>query len=499
MSYETRLAEFKEMIRKTEYLKYTLNSLIYWDKLTHMPPKGLEYRSAVMGFLADQQYQLMSGSQFRGHVRYFTDHRRNDEITEAMMKRISRSTQYVSKIPEAEYKAYIELIAHAEQVWEKAKQDNNFAVFCPYLQKIFSTFRQFAAYWGYEEDPYDALLDYYEEGLTVRRVDEIADQIKPFLVDLLAEIRNKQKTPTFLSLPAVDEQRQKQLWKMVLTTIGFDFAAGRVDIGSHPTILASSPSDVRIVNAFREDDVRAGLFNVLHSGGKGIYQQSIDPALLGTFLAEVPSFAMEECIGRFYENILGRSQGFWSALYEPLCDVVPALKDYPMQALYTDVNLASPSLIRIEADQFTFLLHIIIRYELERELINGRLDVDELPAAWNEKYENYLGIRPEHDRDGVLQDIHWAAGYVGYFPTYLIADLAAAQLRAAMTRDCGDLDTVMSTGQFAVIHDWLKEKIFCHGAILPTAKLLEQATGAPLRADDYMDYLRKKYSEVYKL
>ncbi|MGN0714335.1 MAG: carboxypeptidase M32, partial [Anaerovoracaceae bacterium] len=271
------------------------------------------------------------------------------------------------------------------------------------------------------------------------------------------------------------------------------------DTGAHPTILANSPSDVRIVNAYRQEDLRYGLFNVLHSGGKGIYQQSIDPALLGTFLAEVPSFAMEECIGRFYENILGRSRGFWSYFFDQICAAVPDFSERTPRDFYEDVNRISSSRIRLEADQLTYLLHIIIRYELERELINGRLTVSNLPQAWNQKYEDYLGMSPENDREGVLQDIHWAAGYVGYFPTYIVADLTAAQLAASIEKECGSLESLMETGNFAAITDWLRANIFCSGARYTAEELTLRATGEPLTSGYYMDYLRKKFSEVYNL
>lgn len=500
LTYDARLAEFKEMISKTEYLKYTLNSLIYWDKITHMPPEGIEYRTKVMSFLADEQYRLMSGSKFTGHVKYFKNNKKNDQITDSMVRRIYRSSEYVNKVPEAEYRRYIELIAMSEQVWEQAKTDNDFELFKPYLKEIFDTFRRFAQYWGPADDPYDALLNYYEKGLTVDKVDGIVSELKPFLIDMLEKIRSgknfSERKP--LHMPTVDAKRQQEIWKAVLSDMGFRFEAGRVDIGSHPTILANSPSDVRIVNSYREDDLRSGLFNVLHSGGKGIYQQSISKDLLGTFLAEAPSFAMEESIGRFYENLLGRSMGFWSYFYDKICAIAPEIGRFTLRQIYEDVNMAAPSLIRIEADQMTYLLHIIIRYELERELINDRLTVDELPQAWNRKYEDYLGVRPANDSEGVLQDIHWAAGYVGYFPAYFVSNLAAAQISAAMEEECGDLNDLMSKGKFDVINRWLKEKIFCYGAVFDTEELVERATGKPLDSKDYISYLREKFSEVYK-
>ncbi|MCI8281085.1 MAG: carboxypeptidase M32 [Lachnospiraceae bacterium] len=513
MTYESRLEELKQSIRKAEYLKYTMNSLVYWDKITYMPPEGIEYRSKVMAFMANEQQRLLSQEGFRSHLEYLLDHKKNSPETTAMLRRIQRNAQYVGRIPEAKYRQYIELIALSEQVWEKARKENDFASFHPYLEKIFETFRQFAQYWGYEKHPYDALLGYYEEGLTVEQVDSLLKELKPFLIQSLGKIRSsedgsqsrppsgqtaKSRFGTFLNLPKIDQQRQQMIWEMILSEIGFRFEAGRIDIGAHPTILANSPSDVRIVNSYDVNDLGTGIFNALHSGGKGIYQQSIPKELLGTFLAEVPSFALEEGIGRFYENIVGRSHGFWSYFYDKILDILPEFSQLSVQQIYENVNIAQPALRRIEADELTYLLHIIIRYELEREIIDGRQSIQKLPQAWNQKYQEYLGTCPPNDGEGILQDIHWAAGYVGYFPAYFIANLAAAQIKAALEKDCGSIDLLAETGQFTTIKNWLKEHLFQFGARYPTRELMERATGRPLDSCYYMEYLRKKYSEVYK-
>ena len=500
MIYQKKLTELKELIRKIEYYKYTLNSLVYWDKITYMPSEAIGYRSKVMSFMADEQYKLLSSAKFNAYMQFFDGNKNNDAITDAMVKRILRNAQYVNKVPETEYRQYIELIAVAEQVWEKAKRDDDFAAFEPYLERIFDTFRTFAEYWGYEEDPYDALLGYYEEGLTVKYVDNIVHDLKVFLIGMLSEIRAKEKqSGGGLMLPPVDRDRQQKVWKCILEHLGFDFHRGRVDIGAHPTILASSPSDVRIVNAYDPNDLRSGIFNVLHSGGKGIYQQSINEELLGTLLAEVPSYALEEGIGRFYENIIGRSKGFWSYFQDKLTPFIPKLAEISLDQIYEDINQADSGKVRIAADELTYLLHIIIRYELEKDLINGRLQVKDLRESWNQKCGAYLGMHPASDREGILQDIHWAAGYVGYFPSYFISNLAAAQIANSIEMEHGDMENILASGRFDLIKDWLKEHIFQYGAVYSTEQLLQTATGQALDSKYYLAYLRKKYSEVYKL
>lgn len=501
IGYYNKLAEFKKLISRIEYLSYTQNSLIYWDKLTYMPPGAISYRAKVLAFLADEQYRFMSSAEFNSYMAYFDHHKKNDALTKSMIAQIKQSAEYVRRIPENEYQAYIQLIAVSEQVWEEAKAKCDFALFQPYLEKIFSTFKSFTKYWGYEKDPYDALLNYYEPGLTTETIDNYLVKLKPFLMNLYNQIQQLKRSslsPCEI-LPVMDGSSQKALWEHLLKKMGFSFHTGRVDIGSHPTVLANSPDDVRIVNAYREDNTVFGLFNVMHSAGKGIYQQSISKDLLGTFLAKVPSFALEEGIGRFYENIIGRSKGFAEFFTRELSVFSGGSHLLSAQRFYEDVNAVTQAPIRLQADELTYLLHVIIRYEIERDLINDRLKVSDLPDIWNQKYHEMLGSTPANDAEGVLQDIHWAAGYVGYFPTYLVANLAAAQLATAIDTSCGPLDDLIAKGDFAAINQWLKENIFTYGAQYSTSQLLKSASGSPLSSQPYMDYLQKKYTEVYKL
>ena len=464
--YEKNLAEIKEIISEAEYLKYTVGSLIYWDKITYMPPKGIDYRTKVMSFLADEQYKILSGERFAELVRFF-EKNGGDRKTDAMIRRIRRNSHFSSAIPENEYREYIELIAVSEHVWEKARAEDDFERFGPFLEKIFATFRKFASYWGDDKDGYDALLDYYEEGLTSDALDGMVDEIKPFLLEAVAKSKKAGIT-------------------------------GHKAVRFRPaSVLANSPDDVRIVNSFREEDFEYGLTNILHSGGKGIYQQSISRDLLGSFLAEPPSFAMEESIGRFYENIIGRSKGFIENIFDDIyAEFLP--KGCSPQDIFTELNTVRPSAVRINADEFTYLLHVIIRYEIERDVIGGCIETGDIPRVWREKYREYLGVEPENDREGVLQDIHWAGGYVGYFPSYIVANLAAAQLKYAMERDIGDLDETVRRGDFDKVRDWLSDNIFTHGAVYSTEELIKRASGEPLKAEYYIEYLRKKLSEVDK-
>lgn len=495
-AYDMRLERFRDIVGRIEHYRNTAGSLVYWDKITYMPPGGIEYRSKILSFLADEQYKLLSGKEFTGHVRYFSGNRKNSALTDAMLHRISRSSAFINRIPEDEYRRYVELIAIAEQVWAKAKEAGDFEIFRPYLEDIVETFRSFAEYWGYERSPYDALLDYYEEGLSSAQLDGVLEELKSFLIasaKKLSRLSGERQT----ALPQIDWARQQQVWQVLLKETGFDLDRGRVDLGSHTTVLSNSPSDVRIVNSFNEKGFISGVLNTLHSGGKGIYRQSIDGELVGTLLAEAPSFTFEEGIGRLYEDIIGRSRGFCGRFCRQASVFVPELKAMGADGLYRELNTVRPTALRVSADELTYLIHIIIRYELERQLIEGKLRVCELPGRWNELYGDYLGVRPASDAEGILQDVHWAAGYLGYFPTYVVANLESAQVAQALSRGMGPLDEFVAEGDFNAINGWLTEHIYRWGALYSSSELLQRATGQKLSPVHYMDYLRNKYSEVY--
>lgn len=498
--YNERLTEFNKLITKIEYMKNTLNSLVYWDKLTYMPVDGIEYRSHTMRFLSDELYKMLNDEKITSHIGYFDGNENNSPITVATLKKLKGNSFFINSIPEEEYANYIEHIAISEQVWEKARQDKDFKLFKPYLEKSVEYYKSFAEHWGYEDNPYDAWMKYYGEGLSVDIVDNMSKNIKNFLVEFIPNVKERaehKKTP--IKMPKVSIDKQKAISEKILSKLGFNFNAGRVDIGTHPTTLSNSPKDVRIINSYNEADIRTGIFNILHAGGKGIYGQDISPDLMGTLLAEPSSFALEESIGRIYENIIGRSKGFWEYFYPDIIKIAPEMKAVSVEEIFRSVNEVNPSLIRIYAEELTYMQHIVIRYEIEKDLINRRITVKDLPDIWNQKYEEYLGVRPSDDGEGILQDIHWAAGYFGYFPSYFIANSAAAQFAFTIEKEVGSIEELSAKGDFKKIHDWLSLNIHQFGASLTTTQLIKRATGEEINAKYYTDYLRKKYSEVYKL
>ncbi|MDD7347279.1 MAG: carboxypeptidase M32 [Clostridiales bacterium] len=499
MTYYRRLKEFRNMITQAEYYDYILNTVVFWDKALIMPKKSIEYRSSVISFLGDKRYRLLSSPEFAEYITYFDGNKENSEVTEAMIRNLKQSSEGISAIPQNEYKRYITLIAKSEQIWEEAKVTNDFEKFLPYLKEIMATFRKFADYWGYEKEPYDALLNFYVEDFSCDKVDKLIEPLKPALIEFNYEQNHKarkgvDKDQIKKILGDVPVEKQLEIWKYILKEIGFDFECGRVDPGPYTTILANNPTDVRIINSYEPDDITVGIFNVLHSGGKGIYQQNIDLSLMGTMLADPPSCAIKESIGRFYENIIGKNYGFWQRIFHGLCQILPDIEKVGIDNMYSYINRTDAGPIRISAGESTYLLHIIIRYELERHLIAGNIDEEECRRIWNEKYKEYLGVNVKSDSDGILQDIHWASGYIGYFPTYILANIVSAQFTGIMENELGSLDSLLEKEGIGKINEWMKANVYKYGSLYDSYDLIKTASGEELNPQYYMDYLRKKFS-----
>ncbi|MDO5714810.1 MAG: carboxypeptidase M32 [Tissierellia bacterium] len=490
---KNKMEDFKAIVKEIEYLNYILHSVLYWDKVTHMPKKEIEYRNEVNTYVGGLLHQLLSSEDINEFIQSYEKEHNKNQILDATIRRIQQLKQPVSDIPEDEYRKYIHLISKAENLWNRARIVGDFELMAPYYSKIFDFFKEFAEYWSYEEDPYDALIQFYIEGYSTQKMDEMVKYLKIPLQEKMKEREKLFIKNNSFQIKNIHKEKQFELWKLVLDEIGFDFEAGRLDVGSFTTILSNSPTDVRIVNEFSEEDIFIGIFNVLHSGGKAIYKQKIDKNLRGTLLGEPPSFVMEEAIGRFYENIIGRSKGFWKRILPKIKSVLHELKPYSLEDIYTKVNLCKPSPIRMNADEITYLLHIIIRYEIEKEIISGNYDIDQIEHIWNEKYKEYLGVEPKDSKEGILQDVHWAAGYIGYFPTYLIATVASSQFAYFLEKKYGDIDFLIQKDGLYTINRWMEKNIFRWGAIYEFKELVNMTCGEDLNPRYYLEYLNNKF------
>lgn len=498
-NFNEKLKEFKEYLEKIEYLSNAIG-VLYWDMRTKIPKKGIPYRGEIIGYLSSENYKLQTSDKMKEFIDYFISQENLDDVTKAMVYNAKKNYDQTKKIPEDKYKEYVILTSNSEAAWEEARAKSDFSIFKPYLEKVLEFNKEFAEYWGYEGNKYNALLDNYEPGITVEKLDKIFGEVRDAIVELLNKIQNskvKINTEFFKKFFTVEEQEEFSVF--VLKKLGYDFEAGRLDVSTHPFTINFGNKDVRITTRYEENEFRGALFSSIHEGGHAIYEQNIPDELRGTGLAGGASMGIHESQSRYYENILGRSREFWSYFYPEAQKRFKQFEGVSIDEFYKAINIVEPSLIRTESDELTYSLHIIIRYEIEKALINGQVKVEELPEVWNAKYKEYLGVEPKNDAEGVLQDMHWSDGSFGYFPSYALGNLYGAQFTAKMLRDMPDFYNLVENGELDTVKEWLKENIHKYGAVYKPSEIIKMVTDEDLNAKYFIDYLNKKYTEIYNL
>ncbi|MNW41727.1 putative metalloprotease YpwA [compost metagenome] len=479
-------------------------ALMHWDLRTGAPRKGAAARSETIGLMSTEAFKLQTSGQMNDFLKYFNTPEVMSELDETSRRMVLNSQEDYDnsvKIPPEKYREYAELTAHAETLWEDFKENNDFNGFEPYLTKIVAMNQEFIDYWGPKETRYDTLLNLYEPELTTEKLDQVFGQLRDRLVplvDAIAASPNKPANPLLNKTYPANEQ--EKFGKFLLNEIGYDFEAGRVDESVHPFEITLNQGDVRITTQYLLNDVASAVFSSLHEGGHALYEQNISPDLAGTPLSQGTSMGIHESQSRFWENFIGRSRSFWEKYYGALQQHFPEqLEGVTAEDFYRAINTVENSLIRIEADELTYNLHVIIRYEIEKMIFNEGLKVSELPKVWNEKYEAYLGITPPNDSVGVLQDVHWSGGSFGYFPSYALGNMYAAQFAHTIRKEIPEFDNLLKEGSFTPIREWLSDKIYKYGKSLKPAEIIERVTGEELNPNYLADYLEQKYKEIYGL
>jgi carboxypeptidase Taq len=501
MNRETQLAGFKKLVRKMKQYEEAVG-LIYWDMRTGAPKKGLETRSEVVGELSTQVFRMAISDEMGGYLDFLTQPEHLDALDPTSRKMVTESKKDYDrskKIPPDKYQAYVVLTSQSETVWEEAKNSNNYALFQPYLEKIVNTINEFIELWGYEDNKYNTLLDMYEPGMTVAKLDQVFGALREKAVPLLQAIQTAPNPPdcSFLKQPFAKD-KQKEFNEFILRQMHYDFEAGRLDETVHPFATGLNPGDVRITTKYQPDDITGALFGTIHEGGHALYEQNISPDLIGTNLCSGSSMGIHESQSRFWENMVGRSRAFWDRYYGDLQKVFAGqLDDISVDEFYRAINHIQTSLIRIEADELTYNLHIMVRYEIEKELINGKISVADLPKVWNTKYKEYLGVTPASDSEGVLQDVHWSDGSFGYFPSYSLGNMYAAQFAHQLKKQFPDYEEWIASGNLLPIKEWLSEQIYQYGKLLTPTEIIVKVTGEELNPDYLVDYLENKYKAIY--
>ncbi|MEK5183636.1 carboxypeptidase M32 [Solibacillus sp. FSL W7-1324] len=476
-------------------------SVIYWDMRTGAPRKGLEQRAEVIGTLSAELFALQTSDEL-GKMLSELQNEKLDFVTQRLYEEVKKEYDESKKIPAEEFKAYTILKAKSEAAWEEAKEKSDFQIFLPYLKEVIDYQKRFVQYWGIKNgSAYNTLLDKYEPNMTTDTLDELFGELKATIVPLVKAIgESKNKPDTSLLFKHFPKSGQHAASLELLKQLGYDFEAGRLDETVHPFMIGLNSGDIRITTKYDENDFRSAVFGTIHECGHALYEQNIDASLNGLPLSTGASMGIHESQSLFYENIIGRNESFWKHHYAILQKHSPEqFGDVPADEFLKAINFSEPSLIRIEADELTYPLHIMIRYEIEREIFNGDLQAEDLPRVWNEKYEEYLGIRPQNDAEGVLQDMHWSDGSFGYFPSYALGFMYAAQWKHAMDQDIPNFDELCERGELAPIKDWLTNKVHQFGALKKPNELIMEGTGEPLSAKYLADYLQNKYTKLYNL
>jgi len=469
--------------------------LLHWDMEVNMPPKGGKWRAKVIGTISEFVQRELTSDEM-GKLLAEAERDAKGELDEALVRVAKRDYERSKKIPPELWGRFAEETAKAQRIWEEAKEKNDFSLFAPQLKVVIEIVKEMAERIGYEKSPYDALLDFFEPGLTVEDLEEIIPPLRDFLKRALRKIEAVEKPKDVFKGGPFEIEKQKELSLKVLKVMGYDLEAGRLDRSAHPFTITITHGDVRVTTRYDESDLKYSFFSTVHEGGHALYEQGIPEEMRGLPIGDGASMGIHESQSRFWENIVARSLPFWEFFKTTLSEVFPQFESVSAEDLWRSSNIVERSLIRTEADEVTYNLHIMLRYEIEKELIEGNMKVEEIPDVWKEKMEEYLGVIPKEDRDGALQDIHWAHGTFGYFPSYMMGNLYAAQLYSAMKRDL-DFDSLVREGKFDKVLNWLREKVHRYGRTLEPKELLRKASGEDFKVDHFMDYIREKYSKVY--
>jgi len=474
--------------------------VLYLDATTAAPSDTWEGRGRTMEIMSEITYKLSTDPENDELLKFLEDHLDElDDQTRREVEVLRKGFDQTRKIPAEEYVAYSVLLNDAQSVWAKAKNEDDFASFAPYLEKIMEYNRKFAGYYNPEMKPYDALLNEYEEGLNMETLDAFFAQLRSTIVPLIAKIREVPQIDDSFLYKHYPVEIQRKFSDYLMEVLGMDRTHCGIAETEHPYTTNFNNMDVRITTHYHEDNLVSSMFSVIHEGGHALYELGADDKYNYSVLAGGVSMGIHESQSRFYENIIGRSRAFVHAIFPKVKEFFPEqLADVDEEMFYRAINKAEPSLIRTEADELTYALHVMVRYEIEKKVIAGELTVAEIPAAWKRLYKEYLGVDVPNDREGCLQDSHWSGGSVGYFPSYALGSAYGPQMLKVMEAEIGDIWEDVSRGDLSRVTGWLKEKIHSHASFKKPGALFEEVCGK-FDAAYYTDYLTGKYTGLYNL
>ncbi len=500
MNLDKKVEVFKSL-QETLSAFGVARSLLNWDMSTGGSKKGMNYRAKTIGIFTMKAFEITTSEAMKSCLDVLGANLDElDEITRRMYVLHKKEYEKIIKIPKEEARAYAELQAKSQIIWEEAKEAQDYSMFKDILGEIIDYQKKFVEYRGYEAHPYNPLLDDYEEGMTVEILDEYFENLKNSIVPLLKDITATELpyNTSFLT-KSFPIEKQKEFCIQLMEDLGFDYDAGEVKESVHPFTNGMNINDVRLTVRYFENLMTSSLFSAAHEGGHAIYEQKIDEKLEFTGLDTGVSSGIHESQSRMYENIICRSKAFWTYYYPTLVSYFPEeLKDVTVDDFYAGINRVENSFIRVEADELTYSLHIIIRYEIEKAIMTDEVTVDELPSLWNAKYKEYLGLDVPNDELGILQDVHWSFGLFGYFPTYSIGSAYGSQF-AHYLKEAVDFDGDLEKGNYKNVNEWLHKHIHQYGSLKTPEEIIVAATGKRFDSKYYVEYLTNKYKSLYNL
>ncbi len=499
---EEKIKQLREIVGEISDLE-SAQALLGWDQQTYMPSGGAEDRGEQLATLARLSHQRMTSDELGKLLEDLmaqVDELDPDSDDACLIRVTHHQHQKLTRVPVHLISEVAQVTTAAHEAWAQARKEADFKRFQPYLEKVVELRRQYAECFQPYDHVYDPLLDDFERGMKTVDVQAIFNALRPQQVALIQAISQRpQVDDRFLHL-AYAEQGQWDFGVEVITAFGYDWSRGRQDRSAHPFTTNFGIDDVRITTRFDPKRIATALFGTMHESGHAMYEQGIRPALRRTPLAGGASLAVHESQSRMWENLIGRSLPFWRHFFPRLQEMFPAqLANVDLETFYKGINKVEPSFIRVEADEATYNLHIMLRLELEIALMEGSLAVKDLPEAWNTRVRDYLGLTPQNDAQGVLQDVHWSGGMIGYFPTYALGNLISVQLWECIQRDLSDLYNQIEQGQFSGILSWLRQNLHQYGAKYEPQVLVERVTGSKIDPQPYIRYLQTKFSDIYGL
>lgn len=505
--HQTTNGHFLEVLKlsKQQTILGSIHALLEWDQETYMPHGAIEYRSDHLETIASLAHKEKTSPAFAKALSKLID-LETGQITDPELspQQQAAACQWrkdynkAIKLPPDFVEEFAKASSLSLHAWSEAKRHNDFKIFAPHLEKIVTLSRKKADYLGYKEHPYDALLDLYEPEMTTADLTPLFTRLKTFLTRLVQEIKSKNNHPRECLLQDFPTHGQIHFSHTILQAMGFTPESSRLDLSAHPFCSALNPKDVRMTTRITPNQPLSCLFSVIHEAGHGIYEAQLNESMYGTPLCESISLGMHESQSRLWETFIGKSYSFWQHFYPLMQKEFPIqLGGVPLDTFFLAANYVEPSLIRVESDEVTYCLHVILRFEIEKALIDGSLEVKDLPTVWNTKMREYLGISPTSDGEGCLQDIHWSMGSIGYFPTYALGNLCAAQIFETFEETHPHWRDEVSKGKLLFIRKWLKEQLHQYGRQYSSQEIMTKISGKKLTETAYTDYLEKKFQKIY--